>query len=188
MSNTAPYFAAISIVCVMSLYFGSVMHLARRDQRLRAAAAKLIETAQHGGELPGEAVFRKSRSSVLLFLLLFSLILCADLAGFWFGVFTNAAAGTVALIALPALAMAVSQWKYTIRLSADVLTVSTFGSRSVRMEEIGDVAVGTGRITSFCMVRLIGGEADIKVPSDLIGFLEFVKRLSENVRRAKSGK
>jgi hypothetical protein len=100
--------------------------------------------------------------------------------------FTGLAAGIEILISLVPLAMAVWQWKYSLRLSDKELTISTFTTRTVPLQDISEVTIGAYKSSPYCQIRLSTGEADLAVGSELKGFLDFVKLLSENVNKARS--
>jgi hypothetical protein len=196
MSNAAPL---IVLACIMAALFGSMMYVAQRDKGVRRDAAKLIADAGQStiarSALNGEVVFRKPRLFGFLFFLLFLLILCAALDGLRFNLgslnsagrpFTGFSAGIGILISLVPLAMAVRQWRYTVRVSDNELAISTFTTRTVPLQDISEVTIGAFKASSFCQIRLNTGEEDLTVGSDLRGFLDFVKLLSENVNKSKS--
>ena len=195
MSNAAPL---IVIVCIMAAIIGSMMYVAQRDRGVRRDAEKLIADAGHSATGPagsGEHVFRKSRLLGFLFFLLFLLILSAALYGLWFNLgslnkagrpFTGFSAGIEVLISLVPLALAVWQWRYAVRVSDKDLAISSFTTRTVRLQDISEVTIGAYKSSSFCVIRLNTGEGDLTVGSELKGFLDFVKLLSENVNKSKA--
>jgi hypothetical protein len=194
MSNAA---TLIILACIMAALIGSIMYVAQRDRGVRTDAEKLIAEAGHGATRSapnGDVVFRKPRLFGYLFFLLFLLILCAALYGLWFNLgslnsaglpFTGVSAGIVILISLIPLAMAVRQWRYTVRVSDNELAISTFTTKIVLLRDISEVTIGAYRSSPYCQIRLNTGEVDLAVGSELKGFLDFVKILSEKVNESK---
>lgn len=194
MSNAAPL---IVLAIIMAALIGSVMYVAQRDKGVRRDAAKVIADAGRIGtdsRLSGEVVFRKPRLFGFLFFLLFLLIISAALYGLRFNSgslnsagrpFTGLSAGLVILISLIPLAMAIRQWKYTVRVSDRELAISTFATTSVSLQDISEVTIGAFKASSFCKIRLNTGQEDLTIGSDLKGFLDFVKLLSEKVNKSK---
>lgn len=195
MSHAAPL---IVLACIMAIVIGSMMYVAQRDRGVRRDAEKLIAGAEHSATGParsGEHVFRKSKRLGFLFFLLFLLILCAAIYGLRFNLgslnragrpFTGFSAGIEILISLVPLALAVWQWTYTVRVTDNELAISSLTTRSVPLQDISEVAIGAFKASSFCKIRLNTGEEDLTVGSDLKGFLDFVKLLSENVNKLKA--
>lgn len=192
MSNAAPL---IVLAFIMAALLGSIMYVAQRDRNVRRDADKLVADALHSSAPSGEVVFRKSRLFGFLLFMLFLLFLGAALYGLRFNLgslnsadrpFTGFSAGIVILISLIPLAMAVWQWRYTVRVSDDELAISTFTTRTVQLRDISEVTIGAYRSSSYCLIRLSTGEADFAVGSELKGFLDFVKLLSEKVKKSKT--
>jgi hypothetical protein len=194
MSIVAPL---VVLACIMVGLIGSIMYVAERDRDVRGAAEKLIADTAHSeiGPLNREVIFRKPRLFGFLLFLLFLLFLCAALYGLWFNMgslnragrpFTGLSAGIEILISLVPLAMAVWQWKYSVRVSGKELTISTFTTRTVPLEDISEVTIDAYKSSSYCQIRLNTGEGDLAVGSELKGFLDFVKLLSENVNKSKA--
>jgi len=195
MSNAA---RLIVFACIMVAIIGSMMYLAQRDRRVRRDAEKLIADAGHSafGSSRGEdVVFRKSRLFGFLLFLLFLLILSAALYGLRFELgslnkagrpFTGFSAGIEILISLVPLALAVWQWRYAVRVSDKELVISSFTTRTVRLQDISEVTMGAYKSSSsFCVIRLNTGQGDLTVGSELKGFLDFVKLLSAKVGKSK---
>jgi hypothetical protein len=194
MSNAAPL---IVLGFVMAALIGSVMYVARRDRGVSGDAEKLIADAGHRttrSAPSGEVIFRKPKLFGLLLFILFLLFLCATLYGLRFNLgsmnragrpFTGFSAGIGILISLVPLAMAFWQWKYRVRVSDKELAISSFTTRTVQLQDIGEVTIGAYRSSPYCKIRLNTGEGDLAVGSELKGFLDFVKLLSENVNKSK---
>lgn len=163
MSNAAPL---IVLASIMAALLGSVMYVAQRNRSVRRDAEKLIAGAGHSttrSATNGEVVFRKPRLFGFLLFMLFLLFLCAALYGlrFEFGSmnsaglpFTGVSAGIGILISLVPLAMAVWQWKYSVRVSDKELAISTFTTRTVELRDISEVTIGAYRSSPYCQIRL----------------------------------
>jgi hypothetical protein len=95
-------------------------------------------------------------------------------------------AGMAVLLAISPLVIGIRSLRYCVRVSNDELTISDFTTKSVPLRVIGEVFIGVSRASSFCQIRLITGEEDLKVASDLEHFPEFVSLLSENVNASKT--
>ena len=98
-----------------------------------------------------------------------------------------AGAGIGVLLAIRPLVMGIRSLRYSVRVSNDELTISDLTTKSVPLRDIGEVTIGVSRASSFCQIRLITGEEDLNVASDLEQFPEFVSLLSENVNASKAG-
>lgn len=189
----------IVLAFIMAALLGSIMYVARRDSGVRRDAERLIAEAGRAAiraAPSGEVVFRKPRLFGFVLFVLFLLFLCVALYGLRFNLgslngagrpFTSFSAAVVILISLVPLVMAVRQWRYTVRLSDDELTISAFITRTVPLRDIGEVIIGAFRASSFCQIRLNSGDEDLTVSSDLVGFLDFVRLLSEKANRSKTG-
>jgi hypothetical protein len=144
--------------------------------------------------LDGNVIFRKTRVSGFLFFLFFLLILSAAIYGLKFDLgslnragkpFTAVSAYIEMLISAVPLAIAVRQWIYKVSVSDRGLAISAFTTRTVVFDDISDVKIATHKGSSFCQIRLRTGENDLTVDSNLKGFLDFVKLLSEKVSNSK---
>jgi hypothetical protein len=91
-------------------------------------------------------------------------------------------AGFLVLIASSPLIRGIRDLRYTARISPDELIISDRTTRSVPLRDITDVRVKG----SFCQIRLMTGEEDLKVGSDLKNFPEFVSLLCKRVDESKS--
>jgi hypothetical protein len=167
----------------------SIMVLSARDaEKVRAKAQELIANPVR---LPpgGEREFRKPKLFGYMLILFFIGILCMAAYSVIHspGLLRVVGAGMVVLLAIGALVMGIRSLRYCVRVSNDELTISDFTTRSVPLRVIGEVSIGVSRASSFCQIRLITGEEDLKVASDLEHFPEFVSLLSENVNASKTG-
>lgn len=181
----------------MAALMGSILYVAQRDRSVRKDAEKLIADAGHSAirtACNAEVVFRKPRLFGFLLFMLFLLFLSAALYGLRFNFgsmksaglpFTGFSAGIAILLSLVPLAMAVWQWRYSVRVSDKELAISTFTTRTVEFRDISEVKIGAYRSSPYCQIRLSTGEADLAVGSELKGFLDFVKLLSEKVNDSK---
>lgn len=167
----------------------SIMVLGARDaEKVRAQAQGLIANPVR---LPpgGERVFRKPKLFGFMLILLFIGILgmAAYSVSHSPGVLRIVSAGIVVLLAISPLVMGIRSLRYSVRVSNNELTISDFSTKTVPLRDIGEVTIGVSRASSFCQIRLITGEGDLNVPSDLERFPEFVSLLSENVNASKTG-
>lgn len=71
------------------------------------------------------------------------------------------------------------------KLAANFLEAQIAQSTTA-LRDISDVNIGAWKASSLCKIRLLTGEADIRVASDLKNFLEFVRLLSSRVKESKT--
>ena len=166
----------------------SIMVLSARDaEKVRAKAQELIANPVR---LPpgGERVFRKPKLFGFMLILLFIGILgmAAYSVSHSPGLSRIVSAGIVVLLAISPLVIGIRSLRYSVRVSNNELTISNFTTKTVSLRDIGEVTIGVSRASSFCQIRLITGEGDLNVPSDLEHFPEFVSLLSENVNALKT--
>jgi hypothetical protein len=189
----------VLVICIFAALFGGIGYWSQRDRRLRADAEKLIREAgakAAGSVLTGNVVFRKSRVSGILLALLFLGLLFWAIYGLRFNLGTLNKAGVpltsfvawieILLCTVP-LAFAVRQWFYKAVISDEGLSISSFTTRTVRFDEISDLTIAVSRGGSFCAIQLNTGEDDLSVGTDLRGFLDFVRLLSQRLSKAKAG-
>jgi hypothetical protein len=81
------------------------------------------------------------------------------------------------LLAVSPLLRGIRDLRYTARISPDELKLSERTIKSVALRNIKDVRVKG----SFCLIRMLTGEEDLKVASDLKNFPEFVSLLCNRV-------
>ncbi len=161
---------------------------AREAEKVRAKAQEMIANPVR---LPpgGERVFRRPRLFGYMLILLFIGIL--GMAAYSVihspGLLRIVSAGIVVLLAISPLVMGIRSLRYSVRVSNDELTISDLTTKSVPLRDIGEVTIGVSRASSFCQIRLITGEKDLNVASDLEHFPEFVSLLSQNVNASKAG-
>jgi hypothetical protein len=182
----------------MAALIGSIMYVAQRDREVRGDAEQILAEAGRRttqSAFGEEVIFRKPRSFGFLLITLFLLFLGAALYGLWFNLgsmnragrpFTGFSAGIGFLLSLVPLVMALWQWKYRVRVSDKEIAISSFTTRTVQLQDISEVTIGAFRSSSYCKIRLNSGEGDLVVGSELKGFLDFVKLLSENVNKLKT--
>jgi hypothetical protein len=182
----------LTAILAIALIVGGVMSIVvlsvRDAEKVRAKAQELIANPVR---LPpgGERVFRKPKLFGYMLILFFIGIL--GMATYSVihstGLARGVGAGVVVLLAISPLVMGIRSLRYSVRVSNDELTISDLTTKSVPLREIGEVTIGVSRASSFCQIRLITGEEDLNVPSDLERFPEFVSLLSESVNASKTG-
>jgi hypothetical protein len=180
--------AILAIVLIVGGVVSITLLSAREAEKVRAKAQELIANPVR---LPpgGERVFRKPKLSGYMLILLFICIL--GMAAYSVirsqGLLRIEGAGIVVLLAIAPLVMGIRSLRYSVRVSNVELTISDLTTKSVPLRDIGEVTIGVSRASSFCQIRLITGEEDLNVASDLEHFPEFVSLLSENVNASKTG-
>jgi hypothetical protein len=182
----------LTAILAIVLIVGGVMSITvlsvRDAEKVRAKAQELIANPVR---LPpgGERVFRKPKLFGYMLILFFIGIL--GMAAYSVihstGLVRVVGAGVVVLLAISPLVMGIRSLRYSVRVSNDELTISDLTTKSVPLRDIGEVTIGVSRASSFCQIRLITGEEDLNVASDLEHFPEFVSLLSESVNASKTG-
>ncbi len=183
----------IVLVIFMATLIGCMMYFGKRDMRVRSDAEKLIHESRNQAsnyEVPDETSFKKPQwISLLLFIL--SLFLIAIYEPTINAGTVNKAGKPVVfgqniqmLTAMVPLLFAIRQWLYKVTLSDNGLRISSFTSRLVLYEDIDNIEIGAVKASTFCLIRLRGGEA-LMIGSDLVGFLDFVKLLSNRLNKLK---
>jgi len=180
--------AILTIVLIVGGVMSIMVLSAREAEKVRAKAQEMIANPVR---LPpgGERVFRRPRLFGYMLILLFIGIL--GMAAYSVihspGLLRIVSAGIVVLLAISPLVMGIRSLRYSVRVSNDELTISDLTTKSVPLRDIGEVTIGVSRASSFCQIRLITGEKDLNVASDLEHFPEFVSLLSQNVNASKAG-
>jgi peroxiredoxin len=180
--------AILAIVLIVGGVMSIVVLSVRDAEKVRAKAQELIANPVR---LPpgGERVFRKPKLFGYMLILFFIGIL--GMATYSVihstGLVRGLGAGVVVLLAISPLVMGVRSLRYSVRVSNNELTISDLTTKSVPLRDIGEVTIGVSRASSFCQIRLITGEDDLNVASDLEHFPEFVSLLSESVNASKTG-
>jgi hypothetical protein len=180
--------AILAIVLIVGGVMSIVVLSVRDAEKVRAKAQELIANPVR---LPpgGERVFRKPKLFGYMLILFFIGIL--GMATYSVihstGLVRGLGAGVVVLLAISPLVMGVRSLRYSVRVSNNELTISDLTTKSVPLRDIGEVTIGVSRASSFCQIRLITGEEDLNVASDLEHFPEFVSLLSESVNASKTG-
>jgi hypothetical protein len=179
--------AILAIVLIVGGVISIMALSAREAEKVRAKAQELIANPVL---LPpgGERVFRKPKLFGYMLILLFIFIL--GMAAYSVihspGLLRIVSTGVVVLVAVSPLVMGIRSLRYSVRVSNDELTISDLTTKRVSLRDIGEVTIGVSRASSFCRIRLITGEEDLNVASDLEHFPEFVSLLSENVNASKA--
>jgi len=180
------------VPAIIAVLLGGIMYLVKSEQRTIDSAQKLIADPGH---LPsGQVVFRKPRLTGYLLSLVSFLVLFAVLTSLIYGSGSlhfavrplGLSTGLAILISLVPIIMVVKEFRYTIRVTDDELVISDFTTKRIALRNISDVKVGAWRASSFCQIRLMTGEEDLRVASDLKNFPEFVSLLCARVDAAKA--
>ena len=177
------------LLAAIAIVIGATMFLSQRDQVTVQRAQELIANPP---QLPasGDLVFHKPELSgymlILLFISIFGMATYSVIHSRGLLHIEGLRAGIVVLITLYPLAMGIRSLRYTVRVSPDELTIFDLAIRRVPLRDISDVNMGTSRITSYCQIKLISGEEDLTVASDLENFPEFVSLLCERVNESKT--
>jgi hypothetical protein len=178
--------AILTIVLIVGGVISIMLLSAREAEKVRAKAQELLASPVR---LPpgAERVFRKPKlfGYMLILLFIFILGMAAYSVSHSRSLLRIEGAGIVVLLAISPLVMGIRSLRYSVRVSNDELTISDLTTKSVPLRDIGEVTIGVSRASSFCQIRLITGEEDLSVASDLEQFPEFVSLLSENVNASK---
>jgi hypothetical protein len=180
------------VLAIFAALLGGIMYLVKGEQRTIDSAQKLIANPEHLQS--GQVTFRKHRLAGYLLSLVSLLVLFAVLTSLIYssGSFHFAvrplgfSTGLVILILLVPIIMTVKEFRYTICVTDDELVISDFTTKRITLRDISDVKVGAWKASSFCQIRLITGEEDLRVASDLKNFPEFVSLLCDRVSQSKS--
>jgi hypothetical protein len=166
-----------------------MLFLSQRDQLTVERAQELMANPP---KLPpgGDRVFCRPRAYGYLLILLSVFIL----GMFIYSVIRSRGlldmhglrAGLAALIALYPLGMGLKGLRYNVRVSNDALIISDLTVKRARLEDISEVKIDRTRTSHFCRISLMTGEEDLRIPSDLNDFPEFVSLLCEAVNEAKA--
>ncbi len=193
MSNAELY---IVMGCFMVILIGTIGYFAQHDMRVRGDAERIIKEAgtKAGASLRTENVtYRKPRRVGFLFFVLFLVLFLASIYDINFNLdslnryghpITLFGAIIGILISMVPLVIAVNQWLYSVSISDDGIVISAFRTRRVLFEEIREIRIGAVKAASFCQILLKTGK-HLTVGSELGGFLDFVKRMSEKVSKSK---
>jgi hypothetical protein len=180
-------FLVVPVIIVVLLWI--LMHQSRSAQKTMDTAQRLIENPAH--DSGGEIVFHKPRATGYTLILFFVAMCCLAAYGLiynWRSLQTAAGlqkgsfAVFLVLVALSPLIRGIKDSSYAVRISPDELIIPNRTTTRVPLLDIKDVRVRG----SFCQIRLMAGEEDFKVGSDLKNFIEFVSLLCARVDAAKA--
>jgi len=166
-----------------------LVHQSRSEQKTIDTARRLTQNPVQDNRM--EIVFRKPRALGGMLILSFVVICCLatySLIHNWGSMHTTLDrlkgffAGVLVLIAVDPLIRGIRDLRYRVRVSTDELVISDRTTKSVPLRDIRDVRV-TG---AFCQIRLMTGQEDLKVSSNLKNFPEFVRLLCDRVDALKS--
>lgn len=180
-------FLIVPVIIAVLLWI--LVHQSRSAQKTMDTARRLIENPAH--DSGGDIDFRKPLATGYILILFFVAMCCLaayslihnwgslrTAAGLLKGVF----AVFLVLVALSPLVRGIKDSSYAVRVSPGELIISDRTTTSVPLRDIKDVRVRG----SFCQIRLMTGEEDLKVGSDLKNFIEFVSLLCARVDAAKA--